>query len=138
MTPQLRKIHRYSWFALALVLPAIWVASIWVIPEGVYQDPVRPMQADALETLVRSKESDGMRFSLRQDASGVQQQLEVLILKPLAQANATLVLEANPEVVLGQLGTRGVWRFALENPVGDLHLRVENRIKQEVSFRIVL
>jgi len=140
MTPTLRKIHRYTWFALALALPTAWLAAIWVIPAAVWQEPVRPAQADALEVLVRSKETGGMRFSLRQGASGTPQQLEVLVLKPQAQANATLVLEANPEMVLGQLGARGIWRFALENQAGatdSLHLRVEDRIRQTVVCRVV-
>lgn len=140
MTPTLRKAHRITWFTLALVLPIAWLAAIWVIPDAVFQDPLRPAQPDALAALVRSKETHDLRFSLRQDASGTKQQLEVLILKPLEQANATLVLESNPEIALGQLGARGVWRFALESPTGttdSLRLRVEDRIRQTVICRVV-
>gem|GEM_PF-6093031 len=33
MNIRLRKMHRYFWYCLAILLPIAWLAAIWVIPD---------------------------------------------------------------------------------------------------------
>lgn len=137
MTPTLRKAHRYTWFGLAVLLPALWLASILAIPDTLWEEPVRAPESPALPVLVVSKQAGDMVLNLRQDTSG-RQQLEVLLQKPLEQPNTVVILEGKTDWVLGQLNTRGIRRFALGNLMAatPLRLRIEDRIRQQVLYRV--
>ncbi len=139
--PNPRTAHPYWWLALAVLLPAGWLAAIWVIPGPVWQDPAGPAQAEALPVLVRSGQSGPLLFRLRQDGQGVRGQVEVVLTEPLDAANATLVVEGPPERALGLLGSRGVWRFALDSLPAEgrpLKLRVDDRLLGRTRYRVRL
>ena len=141
MTPTLRKAHRYIWYTLAGALPLGWAAAIWVMPDTVWQQPVRPGQPDALPTLVLSKQSGDFVVNLRQKRTGTRQQVEFLVTKPLTQANTSVILEGQPEVLLGALGPRGTWRFDLDSLAAarrPFRLRLEDRIAHKVLRTIPL
>ena len=40
MVPSLRKTHRWVWIILAILLPILYVAAIYVIPEEVKQETI--------------------------------------------------------------------------------------------------
>lgn len=131
MTPTLRKAHRYIWFSLAVLLPAGWLAAIWAIPGDVWQTPVRPEQPAPLAIVVQSKESGDFVVNLRQDSAGGRKQIEIFIKKPLLTPNTTLIAEG-PEKIIGQLGTRGFWRFDLDSLTTQskpLKIRFEDKIQ---------
>lgn len=139
MTPRLRKIHRYTWFSLAILLPISWLAAIWAIPGEVWQTPVRPEQPAALPVLLQSKESGDFVINLLQDSTGKQRQIEIFIKKPLANPNTTVTVEGGGSKVegeiLGLLGTRGVWRFDLDSLTAKnqpFKLRFEDKIQGRV------
>ena len=134
MTPRLRKIHRYTWFSLAVLLPLGWLAAIWVIPREVWQTPVRPEQPAQLPIVLQSKESGDFVINLRQDSAGEQRQIEIFIKKPLTNPNTTITVEGQ-EKTLGLLGTRGVWRFDLDSlsaQSNPLKLRFEDKIQERI------
>lgn len=116
MSPFLRKVHRYAWFSLALLLPLGWLAAIWVIPDDVFQTPAGPVQPDALPLVLRSREAGDFVINVRSDSSDTKRQIEILIKKPLGNPNTTLVAESNGSAsTLGLLGTRGIRRFDLNS-----------------------
>lgn len=146
MTPTLRKIHRYTWFAFALLLPLGWLAAIWVLPETVWQKPVRPGQPAPLPRLLQTKESRDFVFNLRQDSTLWFKQIEIFIKKPLINPNTAVIItfgapSENPkERLLGLLGSQGVWRFNLDSLAArspQLSLRLEDKIQRKTLKTIV-
>lgn len=137
MTPTLRKIHRLTWFSLALLLPLGWLAAIVVIPGEVVQTPVRAEEAAPLPLVAQSVESDDFVIRLRQDSTGDERQIEIFIKKPLETPNTTVVTESG--TVLGLLGARGIRRFHLDSLSArskPLRIRFEDRIKGR-TLRII-
>ncbi len=131
MTPTLRKIHRYIWFSLAVLLPIGWLAAIWAIPGEVWQTPVRAEQPAALPVILQSKESGDFVINLRQDSASARRQVEIFIKKPLTNPNTTITAEGS-EKALGLLGTRGIYRFDLDSLSAQnkpLKLRFEDKIQ---------
>jgi hypothetical protein len=134
VTPTLRKIHRYTWFSLAILLPIGWLAAIWAIPAGVWQTPVRPEQPAPLQFVAQSRESGDFVVNLRQDSAGDRRQIEIFIKKPLSSPNTTITIKGR-EKVLGLLGTRGIWRFDLDSLSAHskpLKLRFEDKIQGRI------
>ena len=134
MTPALRNAHRYTWYTLAVVLPLGWAAAVWVMPGPVWQTPLRVGQPEPLPAIVLSKQSGDVIVSLRQSRGADQQQVEIQVIKPLEQANTSVVVEGQPEIVLGVLGARGAWRFDLDSPTATrrpLRIRLENNITRQ-------
>jgi hypothetical protein len=136
MTPFLRKAHRYIWFSFAVLLPVGWLAAVLAIPDAVWQQPVRPEEPEQLPLEVRSTQSGDFVISLRQDSSGTQRQIEILITRPLTNPNTMLLLEkANnreDKTLLGLLGSRGIHRFNLDSTAArsnTLTLRFEDNIQ---------
>lgn len=135
MTPRLRKIHRYTWFSLTILLPIGWLAAIWAIPAEVWQTPVRPGQSAPLPIVVQSRESGDFVINLRQDSTGTRQQIEVFIKKPLPNPNTSITIEGEKEILLGLTGTRGIWRFDADSLTArhkPLKLRFEDKIQGRV------
>ncbi len=146
MTPTLRRIHRYVWYAFAFLLPLAWLAAIWALPETVWQSPVRLGQPPQLPRLLQSKESGDFVISLRQDSVGWVKQIEIFIKKPQANPNTSVIIafgessENRKEVVLGLLGSRGVWRFNLDSLTAQsphLRLRLEDIIQGQTLRSVV-
>lgn len=141
MTPTLRKTHRYVWFSLAILLPIGWLASIWAIPDEVWQTPVRPEQSAQLPIVAQSRESGDFIINLRQDSTGRQHQIEIFIKKPLTNPNTTISVEGREGgTLLGLLGTRGIWRFDLDSlsaRSNPLKLRFEDQIQGRVLRTVV-
>ncbi|MEI6411961.1 MAG: hypothetical protein WCR52_21395 [Bacteroidota bacterium] len=138
MTLKLRKIHRYSWFLLAVLLPLGWLAAIRAIPDAVYQNPVRASQPEPLPIVTQSKQSGDFLFNLRQDSLARRNQIEIIISKPLENPNTTVLVglddpaTVHTETLLGLIGNRGVWRFELDSVVAKSNtfsLIMEDRIK---------
>ncbi len=139
MTPKLRKIHRYTWFSLAILLPIGWLAAIWAIPGEVWQTPVRVEQPAALPFILQSKESGDFVINLRQDSAGERRQIEIFIKKPLTSPNTTVTVEGQ-EKTLGLLGTRGVYHFDLDSLTAKkwpLKLRFEDKIQGRLLRTVV-
>lgn len=147
MTRTLRKIHRYTWFAFALVLPLGWMAAIWVIPETVWQPPVRLEQTVQLPQLLQTKESGDFVFNLRQDSTLRLKQIEIIIRKPQSNPNTSVIItydafsEIKRDALLGLLGSQGKWCFNLDSVMGQspqLSLRlvdkIQNRTLKTVMF----
>ena len=134
MTPSLRKVHRYTWLSLAILLPVGWLAAIWVLPASVWQTPIRAAQPAPLPVLMQSKQSGDFVINLRQDSSGNQRQIEIFIKKPQTNPNTTVIAETDGKkaVVLGLLGGQGLWRFKLDSLAPqnqDFILRLEDEIQ---------
>lgn len=118
MTPLLRKVHRYTWFLLVLLLPLGWFAAIWVIPDDVFQTPAGPAQPDALPLVLQSREAGDFVINVRSDSSDSKRQIEILIKKPLGNPNTTVTVQTKGSAeapTLGLLGTRGIRRFNLDS-----------------------
>ncbi len=141
MTPQLRKAHRYIWFSLAVLMPLGWLLAIRAIPDEIWQQPLRPAQPAQLPLLVRSKQSGDFVISLREDSSSKHKQVEVFIKKPLENPNTVITIGNDGGVLLGLLGTRGVYRFDLDSLTASKNpfvLRLEDRIEGRILRTINL
>ena len=145
MTPLLRKAHRYIWFSFAVMLPVGWLAAVMAIPDAVWQQPVRPAEPEQLPLEIQSTQSGDFVISLRQDSSGTQRQIEVLIARPLSNPNTMLLLEnadnRQDKTLLGLLGSRGIHRFNLDSTAArssSLTLRFEDNIQGRLLRTVVL
>jgi hypothetical protein len=136
MTPQLRRLHRYTWYVLAVALPLGWIAAIRAIPPPVWQTPVRPAPPAAWPVVVASRTAGPYLINLRAPQRGPARQVEITITRPQTSAG-TLVYLARPgeEALLGALQTRGVYRFALDSAAasqGAFGLRFVDPIKKQL------
>lgn len=145
MTPTLRKLHRYTWFLFALLLPLAWFAAIWAIPETLWQAPLHTGLPPQLPQLLQSEEAGDFVVNLRTDSSAQLKQVEIFIKKPQTNPNTSLIIEySDPadhkkETLLGLLGSRGVWRFDLDSFLARspyLGLRLEDKIQGRVLRQI--
>ena len=149
MTPALRKVHRYTWYTLAVLLPAAWLAAVLSIPDEIWQEPVRPQLPAPLPVIAYSRQSGDWLINIRRDSSGLRRQLEILIGKPLTEPNVSVYLRYNrpgsgpdtqashnPDVFLGLLGARGIHRIDLPNPGQgrEMHMLV---FKDHIRGRII-
>lgn len=133
MTPALRKTHRYTWFALAVLLPLGWVSAILVIPGPVCQDPSRAPQPEALSELLGTKQSGHFLVNWRSDHSKTRHQVEILITKPLETPNAVvrIVADDQGDPLPGLLGSRGLYRFDLDRSGAQtIRIRIEDDLKK--------
>lgn len=146
MTPALRKLHRYTWFSLALLLPFGWLAAIRAIPDAVWQTPARAARPAALPFVAVAKESGDFVVVLRRDSTGRQGQVEILIKKPLSVPNVTIVAEnaapgSSPagDTNLGVLAPNGICRFPLSGPPTlPLRLRFEDKIRNRLLRTVTI
>ena len=138
MTITLRKIHRYTWFAFAFLLPLGWLAAILALPETVWQSPVYLGQPPQLPNLLQSKESGDFVLNLRQDSTEQLKQIEIFIKKPQVNPSTVVIIETidpikgKKEQPLGLLGSRGVWRFNLDSLTAkypDFKIRLDDNIQ---------
>lgn len=112
MTLRLRAVHRHTWFALALLLPILWVVALRSLPDPVHGDPFRFPQPAALPNLLAQRETTDLLLSLRADTASRQGQLEILIKKPIS--SPALAVYWNDRRV-GLLQNKGIYRFALDS-----------------------
>ncbi len=145
MTLTLRKIHRYIWFAFALLLPLGWLAAIWALPETIWQTPVHLNQLPQLPRLLQSRESGDFVINLRQDSLEQYRQIEIFIKKPQVNPSTVVILETidptkgKQEQLLGLLGSRGAWRFNLDSLTAqqpNFKIRLEDNIQHRVLRQI--
>ena len=58
MTPTLRKKHRFFWILAALILPLLFVAAVWQIPQPAYESELPDMgQEKAIEKATENIEN---------------------------------------------------------------------------------
>lgn len=137
MTSALRKIHRNSWFVLAVLLPLAWIAAIRAIPGEFFQQPVRAAQADPLPLTLASRQSGDFVVSLRTDSSGLRNQIEIIITQPLTNPNTTVTVNGKSEIILG---TRGIRRFEPDSATArnrPLTLRFEDKIQGRLLRTVI-
>ena len=137
MTPQLRKAHRYIWFALAILLPLGWLAAIRAIPGEVFRQPVRAEQPAQLPLLIETRQSGDFIINLREDSSRVKKQIEIFVKKPLTNPNTTVTVNGKNGILLG---TRGVFRFepdSVDAQTRPLTLRFEDKIRARLLRTVI-
>lgn len=142
MTPVLRTVHRYTWFALALLLPAVWVAALLSRQDMPVQKPVRLEPQAALPIVLESRRSGPFLLNLRSDSVDRQLQLELFIQRPIEQPN-TMLWAMTPGdstgILLGSLGTRGVYRYSLDGIIQEqalLRIRLTDQLQQHILREI--
>jgi hypothetical protein len=119
MISQLRRRHLTIWMALAVLLPIGFIAASLSIPTPATMTQLASSAPPALPTILASGETPELKFN-RRTAAQSEQQLEVVIKQPLTQASALVYLsedpqamEKHPGMLLGRLGSKGVYRFAV-------------------------
>ena len=125
MTPAQRKIHRFTWLIFAILLPLLFVASVWVLPKEFYPSKNIPEGVTAFPEVVQSKDSQAFLFNIRENKVS-HKQVEILVKQPLSTAAALVYIspkETNIEKskLLGQLSSKGVFRFNLDSLYSQLN-----------------
>ena len=119
MSPKLRRAHRAIWLVQPIVLVVVFAAALRLnrIPPALKQ-PVGAPVAAPLPVLVKSVEKPGFRINLRQGCNPTGCQLEIVVRQPL-EVPSMVVRVGHPfnGLAVGTLHARGVYRFALPDPV---------------------
>lgn len=117
MTPTLRKYHRYTWFFMAGLLPALLVAAIAVIPKEKPSPAAPNNQPDALPEVLKTVSSGLFVATLRRDASTGERQLEINLKQALTTPSTLVYLTSGESVdpkagkLLGSLSSQNIYRF---------------------------
>lgn len=139
MIVKLRKRHFYTWVLLALVLPALIILAYTNVSEKKADDFSIP-QMKAFTDIVSTDLGEYVMANLRKQTD--RYQLEVVILKPIQSANTTLKIKSgNSEVNLGQLRSKGLYRFPIPEtfPVGSgLGITIYDQIKKTEIEKITI
>ncbi|ADB38543.1 hypothetical protein [Spirosoma linguale] len=124
MTPTLRRTHQAIWFSLAIVLPLVFVAVLYLTPQPLRQEPIYAPLPSALPILVRSVNSPALTVSLRTSPDARSSQLEIRVKTALETPSAVVrVRQKNTWQPVGLLNAPGLYRFPLT--VSDSHPQLD-------------
>ncbi|GAA4415528.1 hypothetical protein GCM10023187_46090 [Nibrella viscosa] len=125
MISQLRKRHVAVWTTLAIALPVGFLTAYQRIPATVSDQSLPDSQPSALPEVVAMAETPALQLVRRANASDGQQ-LEVIVRQPLTTASALVYWSDGPigneaagKTLLGRLGPRGTYRFAVPDASAD-------------------
>ena len=145
MIRPLRRAHLLAWGGLAFVLPLVIASALVSRPDTTISDlPGAERVVAPLEREVAVVDREDARFALRTDGSG-SYQVEVLVKRPFSHAAVALHAadgpsgdggEGSPGPLIGVLGSRGLFRFAMAHRPGGL-LMVDP-VRGEVIGRVEL
>jgi len=128
MIRPLRRRHVVAWCVVAFVVPVVVVLGAAVRPGPVFTDlPGAERTGPPLPRELVVADRDDARFALRADGAGAFQ-VEILVKRPLSYA-AVAVHAAHERdraaagPLLGVLGARGLFRFAVDRRPRGLVLR---------------
>lgn len=132
MIVKLRKRHLYTWAILAVLLPVIIVLA-YINIRSVQTDSFAPKTIDAYAEVVGKNQGEYTLVNLRSE--NTKHQLEVVILKPIQAANTMVHLTSGggKKLVLGRLGSKGIYRFDLPastNVAGGVEVSLYDQIKE--------
>lgn len=131
MIVKLRKRHFYTWVVLALATPVMIILAYTNV-RSISPDDYKLEQAEAFAEVIGTSQSEHLLLNLRKQ--GVQYQMEAVILKPIQAANTMLQMKlGQKDVVLGRLGSKGLYRFNVPDNVPinkELQVSVFDQIKK--------
>ena len=137
----LRKRHLFTWATLAVLLPVGFVSAYLVIPKPVADRVEYFGQATPLEKVLGTGDDEFFLVNYRSSIDDSIKQVEIVIKKPLSKPFALAYLSVIPEpatveglMLLGKLGSKGVYRFNLNQPViisGNFYIVFFDFIKKE-------
>lgn len=104
------------WFALALILPSFFVATIIAIPKPQSDPQFRSFQSEALSTVLFTAHSDQFIIKLRTDGPAQAKQIEVILIKSVSVPEALVYLSCgqSEKILLGKLSSKETHRFPLD------------------------
>ncbi|MCB0618313.1 MAG: hypothetical protein KDC43_14155 [Saprospiraceae bacterium] len=113
MTPSLRRRHRLIWVVSAFLLPILFIAALWVIPEPAIDGDFNPPTARPYSEPIGQASTEAFSGVLRRDGNLPGWQLEVQLKEHLAAASIQLYLAENGQRrrLLGHLQAPGSYFF---------------------------
>ncbi|MEM7101865.1 MAG: hypothetical protein AAF502_01965 [Bacteroidota bacterium] len=124
MIRSLQSTHRVIWLILAIALPVGFVLALMSKPVIPLDEPVLRSSNDAFSQVLKNASTNEFDVNLRGGDDGVPKQLEVIIKKPLTSPSVVVYanFDGNPDiekdVLIGNLGPQGTYRFLFEAPEG--------------------
>ena len=121
MVRSLRKRHQFFWLIIAVLLPINFALAVYLIPPFPFQNRIDTEIPDALPLIIREIDHENYKLNLRSD-DHENYQVELFIKKPLKSPAPALFLDkkGNNKIsdsdFIGNLGSRGLYRFSLPNP----------------------
>lgn len=146
MTPGLRKYHRAFWFSAALILPALFVAAVYALPEPVLAKTEMTSGEPELPKMLRQVETDGFVVQLRADHTQAEYQVVVDPVRMLNIPEALVYLKQGPDtspeqgILLGKLSGNQVHHFPAptEIEIENLLIQIYNPFSNAFIAQIKL
>lgn len=137
MVPELRKRHRRVWRMAALVLPLGFVLAIIALPKPVTQAQLYNNTTLPLHKLEQTRETAWLLVRLFA-ADSLHKQLEITVKQPLNIPAAQVFWQNR---YLGNLGAKGVQRFALDSALvaeTPYILEIKDPVNQNIFQNIII
>ncbi len=137
MVPELRERHRRVWRMAALVLLLGFILAIIALPKPVTQAQLYNNTASPLNKLEQTRETEWLLVHLFATDS-LHKQLEITVKKPLNVPAAQVFWQ---DTYLGNLGAKGVQRFALDSALvaeTPYILEIKNPVHQNIFQTIII
>ncbi len=140
MTTNLRKIHRYLWIIIALMLVPLMSLAVVNIPSFPFDIQLINEHQIPEKFLIKEFDQQHLKINLRGAEENQIQQIEIIIKTPLKSANASVYTwnqkENQKGSFLGELGSRGIYRFPISSSAKGIIIEdeIKKNIVQKISF----
>ena len=121
MIVSLQKRHRQIWTVFAIVLPIVFVASYFTIPERAFEEESKDYSL--LPIIFNEREDDFFKITERklEREEDIKYQMEVTIKQPFKQTSALIFIAESESVQgkepIGQIFSKGSYSFDLLDPL---------------------
>ena len=131
MIAKLRKRHFQLWAVIALILPILIILAYTNVRE-IETDDFELAQPAAFSDVIANSQGEYTLLNLRKQ--GTEYQLEAVISKPIQAANTMVQMKSEKgDIILGRLGSKGLYRFAIPEGVvisDELQISIFDQIKK--------
>ncbi len=130
MTSGLRKIHKYSWLLLVIIIPLIMIFALKDVSLSSGNDSVTTYEFSK-GTILNTAENDLIKVSLLSNS------IEIILKRTLKNASSIVYnsdLSGNKNQIIGQISTVGIYTFNIETPPKSIILYDD--LKEELITKL--
>ena len=118
MNYNLRKVHRYSWLFIVIMLPLLIMFSIKDLDFSSSKNTSLQSEKSSAKQLIKVAENELVRVSWLQKAD--LKSVEVILKTPLKSASSlvyTLTKSGEKGILIGPVSTVGIYQFSFQEPL---------------------
>ena len=130
MTSGLRKVHKYSWLLIVIIIPLIMIFALKNISSLSANDSVTTYESSK-NIILKTAENDLIKVALLSNS------IEIILKKTLKNASSIVYisdLSGNKNQIIGQISTVGIYTFNIETSPKSIILYDE--LKEELITKL--